>query len=182
MKYFTREELEDITIELMENPTRETLQKLNEKYNGDPIEVLPQEEVLTPVIEPSIEVANNIPNQVQNIEVPNIENNLNNAVESFQTNSLEVPHLETPVVNNQDNTAVNFSGNLWETPAPEMTNLMQTTDNFNISPNTMTTTNVPIQGVPFFGPIQEPVNNPIPVNNTPIQGPSMFGQIEQNLI
>lgn len=35
MKYFTMEELDDITKELIENPSRETLKKLNEKYNGE---------------------------------------------------------------------------------------------------------------------------------------------------
>ena len=34
MKYFTKEELEDITKKLIENPNRETLKGLNEKYNG----------------------------------------------------------------------------------------------------------------------------------------------------
>ena len=34
MKYFTKEELVDITKELLENPTRETLKNLNNKYNG----------------------------------------------------------------------------------------------------------------------------------------------------
>ena len=32
MKYLSKEELEDITNELLENPTRETLKVLNNKY------------------------------------------------------------------------------------------------------------------------------------------------------
>lgn len=35
MKYFTMEELDDIAKELIENPSRETLKKLNNKYNGE---------------------------------------------------------------------------------------------------------------------------------------------------
>ena len=57
---------------------------------------------------------------------------------------------------------------------------MQTTDNFSSIPNTMPSTEVPVTGAPFFGPIDEQVNNPIPVTNMPSQGPSMFGQLEQN--
>lgn len=34
MKYFTMEELDYIAKELLENPNRETLKKLNDKYNG----------------------------------------------------------------------------------------------------------------------------------------------------
>ena len=33
MKYFTKEELEDITNSLLENPSRDTLKELNIKYN-----------------------------------------------------------------------------------------------------------------------------------------------------
>lgn len=35
MKYFTMEELDYIAKELIENPSKETLKKLNEKYNGE---------------------------------------------------------------------------------------------------------------------------------------------------
>ena len=35
MKYLSKEELEDITNELLENPTRETLKVLNNKYNSE---------------------------------------------------------------------------------------------------------------------------------------------------
>ena len=35
MKYFTMEELDYIARELMENPSKETLKRLNDKYNGD---------------------------------------------------------------------------------------------------------------------------------------------------
>lgn len=35
MKYFTMEELEDIAAELVENPSKETLKKLNSKYNSE---------------------------------------------------------------------------------------------------------------------------------------------------
>ena len=39
MKYFTKEELEDITNELLQEPTRGTLKNLNNKYNKEEKEV-----------------------------------------------------------------------------------------------------------------------------------------------
>ena len=52
MNYFTKEELEDITNSLLENPSRDTLKELNIKYNG--IEEQKKQEDMTPVIEPAI--------------------------------------------------------------------------------------------------------------------------------
>ena len=49
MKYFTKEELEDITNELLQEPTRETLKNLNNKYNKEEKVALPvQESVFNP--------------------------------------------------------------------------------------------------------------------------------------
>lgn len=201
MKYFTKEELEDITQELLTNPTRETLKSLNEKYNSisedNLIKTLPNESVEPPVVEPIPTViaeetrvvmpefspVEEIPvvSPIPNIEIPKEENNI-----STVTNIPEIPNIESQQnqvqnFNNQNNDPINFAGNPWEQQAPTMENLMQTTDNFNSVPNnTMPTTEVPVMGTPFFGPIQETVNNPIPVNNAPVQGPTMFGQFEQN--
>ena len=98
--------------------------------------------------------------------------------------SFELPKLETPVVNNQNNEPISFSGNLFEMPSQPIPNLMQTTDNFNSVPNTMPTTEVPVSPVPFFGPHTDTTSNPIPVggpvNTMPNIGPTMFGQLEQN--
>ena len=96
--------------------------------------------------------------------------------------SFEMPRMENPTFNVQNNEPVNFSGNLWESPAPAVGNLMQTTDNFSAMPNIMSTTEVPVAPAPFFSPYQEQVNNPIPINNAPMQGPSMFGQMQQNFM
>ena len=101
-----------------------------------------------------------------------VNNNINDNIPS-----LEVPQ-SVPVQNN--NAQVNFSGNLWEPQMPTIGNMMETTDNFNTVQNTMPNTNPNIQNTPFFGPVTESVNNPIPVNNVPNNGPSMFGQIQQN--
>lgn len=214
MKYLSKEELEDITNELLENPTRETLKVLNNKYNSEengvetksivePVKIdVPEVKLDIPTFEvpnttntpesntPNMNIPTfNIPgsasvNEVQNNKplgetipisseptVP-VNNNINDNIPS-----LEVPQ-SVPVQNN--NAQVNFSGNLWEPQMPTIGNMMETTDNFNTSQNTMPNTNPNIQNTPFFGPVTESVNNPIPVNNVPNNGPSMFGQIQQN--
>lgn len=242
MKYFTKEELEDITKELVENPTRETLKKLNDKYNGsteplilsnetpvvetveapmpeivpaiaveDPVSPMKNEVVNElssssvqlespvgapiPVVEdkPVVEqlpimeeqpVISPIPNfNVPNMETPKIESNSLNKNSTQETPNFELPKLDTPIVSNQNNEPINFTGNLFET-GPSVANLMQTTDNFNSVPNTMPTTEVPVTGTPFFGPHVAPENNPIPVggpvNNMPVNEQTMFGQMQQN--
>ena len=214
MKYLSKEELEDITNELLENPTRETLKVLNNKYNSEengvetksivePVKVdVPEVKLDIPTFEvpnttntpesntPNMNIPTfNIPgsasvNEVQNNKplgetipisseptVP-VNNNINDNIPS-----LEVPQ-SVPVQNH--NAQVNFSGNLWEPQMPTIGNMMETTDNFNTVQNTMPNTNPNIQNTPFFGPVTESVNNPIPVNNVPNNGPSMFGQIQQN--
>lgn len=214
MKYLSKEELEDITNELLENPTRETLKVLNNKYNSEengvetksivePVKIdVPEVKLDIPTFEvpnttntpesntPNMNIPTfNIPgsasvNELQNNKplgetipisseptVP-VNNNINDNIPS-----LEVPQ-SVPVQNN--NAQVNFSGNLWEPQMPTIGNMMETTDNFNTVQNTMPNTNPNIQNTPFFGPVTESVNNPIPVNNVPNNGPSMFGQIQQN--
>lgn len=214
MKYLSKEELEDITNELLENPTRETLKVLNNKYNSEengvetksivePVKIdVPEVKLDIPTFEvpnttntpesntPNMNIPTfNIPgsasvNEVQNNKplgetipisseptIP-VNNNINDNIPS-----LEVPQ-SVPVQNN--NAQVNFSGNLWEPQMPTIGNMMETTDNFNTVQNTMPNTNPNIQNTPFFGPVTESVNNPIPVNNVPNNGPSMFGQIQQN--
>lgn len=252
MKYFTKEELEDITNELLQEPTRETLKNLNNKYNKEEKVELPvQESVFNPPKEsvansmPSFEVptfnsgafdmpkeepvnTESIPVSTPSFEVPafnapsspavevssqkgQVPNNLNipnmnqtEAMPNLQTNNFEVPtpvleptnyqlvgeeipKLDNQVVNNQSNEPVNFSGNLWQQPKPEPTNLMDTTDNFKIdinsTPNMNSGVNTNLNSNPFFGnPVTESnqVNNPIPVGGQKTTGPSMFGQIMQN--
>lgn len=184
MNYFTKNELEDITKELMENPTRETLNKLNEKYNGsNEVELAnPVPTVVEPVQAPVVNM--DVPvNKIQNLSIPNFElpkvedNTLNNGVK-------ELPRVEMPIMENQNNEPINFDGNLFvQTNTPNMENMMQTTQNFNNVPNTMPTTEVQVSTQPFFGTNQGFTNNPIqvngPVNNVPV-APSMFGQFEQN--
>lgn len=201
MKYFTKEELEDITKELLTNPTRETLKSLNDKYNSNSednlIETLPNKSIEPPVVEPvptvvaeepiavmpisSPVVEQPVVSPIPNIEIPKEETNISNVTNIPEIPNIELQQNQVPNFNNQNNEPINFTGNPWEQQTPTMEKLMQTTDNFNSVPNnTMPTTEVPVMGTPFFGPIQETINNPIPVNNAPVQGPTMFGQFEQN--
>ena len=195
MKYLSKEELEDIAKELVNNPTRETLKILNDKYNKvesqsfeapstssqEPLKEgvqntttpvfnmtentteLPKEELSIPVSESTIPITS-VP------ETPSM--NTNDMIPS-----LEIPKESIPV---QNNTAVNFSGNLWEPQMPSIGNMMETTDNFNTMQNTVPNMNPNNQNIPFFGPSVQEVNNPIPVNSVPKEAPSMFGQIMQN--
>lgn len=193
MKYFTKEELEDITKELLTNPTRETLKSLNEKYNGtievgnitlqtmENVNAEPPKAEPVPTLVEVNQVVTPVPNlNVPTMEVPKVTNMVNNSVNAIETPSFEIPRLETPTISKLVNEPINFTGNLWDTPKQEMSNLMQTTDNFNVGSNTMPSTEVPVTGAPFFGQTPESINNPIPVSNTKVQGPTMFGQLEQN--
>lgn len=208
MKYFTREELEDITGKLMENPTRETLKELYEKYNNivaaqeKSNEIMPNINIESPVVAPiempKVEekpVVQELPPVVEetpivspipNINIPSMEvpKDINpNPSGGPIVPSFELPKLETPISlpDTQNNQPINFTGNLWETQVPNPNNLMQTTDNFNSVPNTMPISEVPIGNGPFFGSSKSPVNNSIPIEGAPTnQVPTMFGQLEQN--
>lgn len=195
MKYFTKEELEEITEKLIENPTREMLKELNGKYNGEASPMIIEQPVSTPVqamtempvekttlVEPlptatiGEPVATPMPSVEQPVAVP-LETPVNIGT---QIPSFEVPQQVVP--NGNATKPINFTGNLWE--PQEQNNLMSTTDSFNASeyPNN---TEVPVQPGQFFGNTEQPANNPIPVSEAmphipQPQGPSMFGQFEQN--
>lgn len=195
MKYLSKEELEDIAKELVNNPTRETLKILNDKYNK--VESQSFEAPSTSSQEPLKEGVQNTTTPVFNmtenttklskeeLSIPVSESTIPITsvpeTPSMNTNdmipSLEIPKESIPV---QNNTAVNFSGNLWEPQMPSIGNMMETTDNFNTVQNTVPNMNPNNQNIPFFGPGVQEVNNPIPVNGVPKEAPSMFGQIQQN--
>lgn len=204
MKYLTKEELMDITNKLLENPTRETLKMLSDKYSNE----IKEENTLMPnlngvnevKVEPievalsghtTVEENNNLveKNEIESpVVIPSIYTQKSELPPVEQTNTIlpnfETPKLEAPTFVNHNNESINFNGNIFDTPSPEVSNLMQTTDNFNSVPNTMPSTEVSITPTPFFSAPQELANNPIPVggpvNNMVNHGPSMFGQFEQN--
>ena len=195
MKYLSREELEDIAKELVNNPTRETLKILNDKYNkveSQSFEApsMSSQEPLTESVQNTTTPVFNIPESTTELpkEEPSIPLSESTipitsmpVTPSMNTNdiipSLEIPKESIPV---QNNTAVNFSGNLWEPQMPSIGNMMETTDNFNTVQNTVPNMNPNNQNIPFFGPGVQEVNNQVPVSGTPKEAPSMFGQIQQN--
>ena len=197
MKYLSREELEDIAKELVNNPTRETLKILNDKYNKvesqsfeapstssqeplkegvqnttTPVFNMTENTTELPKEEPSIPLSESTIPITSMPETPSMNVNINDTIPS-----LEIPKESAPV---QNNTAVNFSGNLWEPQMPSIGNMMETTDNFNTMQNTVPNMNPNNQNIPFFGPGVQEVNNQVPVSGTPKEAPSMFGQIQQN--
>lgn len=199
MKYLSREELEDIAKELVNNPTRETLKILNDKYNkveSQSFEApsMSSQEPLKESVQNTNAPVFNIPGSAPTTELPKEEPSIQLSestipitsvpvTASMNVNindtipSLEIPKESAPV---QNNTAVNFSGNLWEPQMPSIGNMMETTDNFNTVQNTVPNMNPNNQNIPFFGPGVQEVNNPIPVNGVPKEAPSMFEQIQQN--
>ena len=144
--------------------------------------------VETPVVAPTVsQVPVELP--TPGIGIPNFQppviGTVSNTVEAtMQVPTFELPKLEEPTFNNQNNAPVNFSGNLFDMPMQEPANLMQTTDNFNVAQSIMPSTEVPVTPAPFFISSPADVNNPIPVggplNSMPVNEPTMFGQIEQN--
>ena len=200
MKYLTKEELMDIANKLLENPTRETLKMLSNKYSNE----IKEDNIVTPNVSEigevesipviqtppaAVEENNNLIEKIESpVVIPAVDMQ-NNTVSPIEEQPVAIPNfvmpeLDVPTFVNQNNESVNFNGNIFDTPSPTVGNLMQTTDNFNSVPNTMPSTEVPLTPTPFFSAQQELVNNPIPVsvpvNNMVNQGPSMFGQFEQN--
>lgn len=182
MKYFTKEELEDITNELLANPTRETLKSLNEKYNvaeeardESASSIIPQVENMNIAEETKPALDNPFINQ----EIPNTENSENNSIPS--TAEAQIPSLELPIMEPQANPSnsnpVPFSGNLWENQAPNLS-MMETTDNFNGMQQVNSQPQVaPIPPMDFNASPTDPVA-PAEVNPNP--GPTMFAEAQQN--
>lgn len=209
MKYLSKKELEEIADELLKEPTKETLKALCNKYNSEEKVVeMPVSNNTTlgintvshfdvPTFEvPSVnnDVKASESNGIPVLDVPTFQGATPSKVEEQVVNTFSTPRVnvsdsiptfevpEMPKVDN--NTSVNFSGNLWEPQMPSTGNMMETTDNFNttvnaISQNTMSEANQNRE-VPFFGDPMPAVNNQIPVSGPASQGPSMFGQIQQN--
>ena len=94
MKYLSKEELEDITNELLENPTRETLKVLNNKYNGEEIKSISE-----PVREdiPEVPSTPEIKLDIPAFEVPNTR------IASEST----IPNMNIPTFNVPESTPVN---------------------------------------------------------------------------
>ncbi len=149
MKYFTKEELEDITNELLKEPTRETLKNLNNKYNEEDEGELPVQESVFNT--PKESVTNSMPS----FEVP-----------TFNSGTFEIPKVE-PV--NTENIPVSTPSspdveNVAPMPTPEPVEIPsqegQEPSNFNI-PNMNQTEAMPNLQTNNFEiptPVLEPTN------------------------
>lgn len=152
MKYFTKEELEDITNELLQEPTRETLKNLNNKYNKEEKVELPvQESVFNP---PKESVANSMPS----FEVPTFNSGAFDTPkeESVNTESIPVstPSFEVPAFNTPSSPAVEVSSQKGQVPSNlNIHNMNQTeampnlqTNNFEVPTPVLEPTNYQLVG------------------------------------
>lgn len=156
MNYFTKEELNFIVDELLNNPSKETLKSLSDRYN------VKEEVVTVPIEQPALSTVpieplnNSTPTLDNNVS---ISNNMNNQVNSIP--SIELPQTSVSNLQSTNNTAqVPFNGNLWEPETVNVNSMMQPTNNFTNS-------------MPFNSNVQSANNNN--------QGPTMFGQMEKNV-
>ncbi len=158
MKYFTMEELDYIAKELVENPSKETLKRLNDKYNGEEISTknlnwVESPEDNNPVVTPEHNsTGNNSP--MLSLPETRIENVSNFSVPVNESKQVEIPvkeevpaiptfdeenGLKTPVWNpeiNTNNTLFNASINTQKnstvgTPTMPDLNIQETPQNYN---------------------------------------------------
>ena len=187
MKYFTMEELDYIAKELIENPSKETLKRLNSQYNGEEATTKDLNWVESPVVENEIkgsepsDVENNSPmvdiSPVNNFYVPINQNSV--AQDETEKNEEQVgPQLaeelipKTPVWNppvDTNNTLFNQTTNSSNTEAlnvPQMPDLSvnETQQNSGIPnfelPKVEDASNVN-NSVPFSGNLWERPNTEI---------------------
>lgn len=121
MKYFTMEELDYIAKELIENPSKETLKRLNDKYNGEGttnnlnwVEAQKEEQIVPskPIekIDNKIELSSN---PIPNLNMPIYENQNSQISETSKIDIMSSPQtneelvVKTPVwepITNSSNT------------------------------------------------------------------------------
>ena len=173
MQYLTREELEDITTKLIENPTRETLKNLSNQYNTIEEVSMPvmEETKVEPevVVSPFAEVASEVqepvvmPNEVE-VKVPEMVNTYQSImpnmteVPSFSVPNMELPKVD-PLLNNGNSMQIpSFEAPKVEVPLFNSQNSAPINFNGNLwgeqkqeVPNLMQTTdnfNMPTNAVP----------------------------------
>lgn len=189
MKYLSKEELEDITNELLENPTRETLKVLNNKYNSEENGV-ETKSIVEPVKIDVPEVKLDIPT----FEVPNTTN----------TPESNTPNMNIPTFNIPGSASVNEVQNnkpLGETIPISSEPTVPVNNNINDNiPSLEVPQSVPVQNnnaqVNFSGNLWEPqmptignmmettdnfntVQNTMPNTNPNIQNTPFFGPVTE---
>lgn len=186
MNYFTREELGDITKELLENPTRETLKKLNEKYNGivveSPVDVAPMVEISPFIEEPVVETPS-VPVE-SSVEVPEFVAPLPEIAPALNENvapvvnpmpTFEIPNVEVP------NIEINTNNVSFEIPNFELPKLdAQVVNNQNNEPISFSGNlfEMPSQSVPNLMQTTDNFNsvpNTMPSTGVPVSPVPFFG-------
>ena len=173
MKYLTKEELEEITGKLLENPTRETLKELNNKYNGEEISMANTVTEDTPLVEIPVEAPQSyeMPMASQSVVEP-----IPNAVENPIVNPLP-PVMDTPVATPITNYEVPTPSVSIEAPVYDASNIQEPVEMSNQQEiiNPVQEQNIPVNNVsmgpeiPSFDMPQ--MNNPNmnnSINNEPI--------------
>lgn len=191
MKYLSKEELEDITNELLENPTRETLKVLNNKYNSEENGV-ETKSIVEPVKIDVPEVKLDIPT----FEVPNTTN----------TPESNTPNMNIPTFNIPGSASVNEVQNnkpLGETIPISSEPTVPVNNNINDNiPSLEVPQSVPVQNnnaqVNFSGNLWEPqmptignmmettdnfntAQNTMPNTNPNIQNTPFFGPATESV-
>lgn len=191
MKYLSKEELEDITNELLENPTRETLKVLNNKYNSEENGV-ETKSIVEPVKIDAPEVKLDIPT----FEVPNTTN----------TPESNTPNMNIPTFNIPGSASVNEVQNnkpLGETIPISSEPTIPVNNNINDNiPSLEVPQSVPVQNnnaqVNFSGNLWEPqmptignmmettdnfntAQNTMPNTNPNIQNTPFFGPATESV-
>lgn len=185
MNYFTREELEDITTELLENPARETLKKLNEKYNGSVIETPAQEtpiveeapiinEIQAPVMEESsASVINEVPQVAPLPEIIPVVNE--NVVPVVAAPAFEIPNVEVPKVENNAN---NVSLDIPNFELPKLESSVVNNQNnqpINFSGNLFETSSQPVANLMQTTDNFNSVPSTMPSTEVPVSPVPFFG-------
>lgn len=195
MKYLSKEELEDITNELLENPTRETLKVLNNKYNSEENGVETKSIVEPVKIDaPEVPIAPEVKLDIPTFEVPNTTN----------TPESNTPNMNIPTFNIPGSASVNEVQNnkpLGETIPISSEPTVPVNNNINDNiPSLEVPQSVPVQNnnaqVNFSGNLWEPqmptignmmettdnfntVQNTMPNTNPNIQNTPFFGPVTE---
>ncbi len=176
MTYFTREELDDIANSLISEPTRENLQKINDRYNSNNIisaNITNNEDSSGPS---SSEITSNPEVPIQEpivVSIPNTEPVVEEPLQTSTTTTnsgIEVPTLSTPnenvsvEVNNMPN-----QGTI-EPVTPESNIYSENIQPVELPNIELNTSNVPLGApeVPTLSPPNENVS--VEANNMPNQG------------
>lgn len=186
MKYLSKEELEDITNELLTNPTRETLKVLNSKYNSEensgetksivePVKVdVPKAKLDIPTFE-APNTTNTPESTTSNMNIPTFNIPRSAPVNEVQNNK---PLGETIPISSEPTVPVNnnINDNIPSLEVPQSMPVQNSSTQVNFSGNLwepqMPTIGNMMETTDNFNTVQ----NTMPNTNPNIQNTPFFGQ------